>query len=258
MMKLLVVSLSAMLSLLLPWALIMVRQSVKKQRQDVIRDLEAVFHPEGGGGNEEQIIPSFEFVKFKYFVNQDDEKASKKSTSRPERHPKDFPYWILIISSAPLSIMLFVFGLIAFGAIFVIAREDIVSVLSQSFGNELLSDGPDKLVVDSLKRWDLMAVFIVAYLATYLYIIRDHCEQSLISISGPTTLLASANSRAFWGDYCDYHCGNCGRGPRSTRDATRDDRRRCRHPGCSLRGRFYPRVGAAHTLARHPACVFQA
>ncbi|MEA2899698.1 MAG: hypothetical protein QOJ84_5313, partial [Bradyrhizobium sp.] len=59
-----VILLSAALSVVLPVAIIYVRQTVKTQRRDVINDLAAIFEPKQRELGREQIIPSFEFVKF--------------------------------------------------------------------------------------------------------------------------------------------------------------------------------------------------
>ena len=63
-----VILLSAALSILLPVAIIYVRQTVKTQRRDVISDLAVIFEPRQPDIGHDQIIPSFDFVKFKYSV----------------------------------------------------------------------------------------------------------------------------------------------------------------------------------------------
>ena len=59
---------AAAIGVLLPVCIIFMRQSVKLQRQQVIKDLEYIFHRPHSEGRD-QVIPSFEFVKFKYFMN---------------------------------------------------------------------------------------------------------------------------------------------------------------------------------------------
>ncbi|TBB57030.1 hypothetical protein ELH42_37790 [Rhizobium ruizarguesonis] len=97
-----------MLSLLVPIIVIAIRQTVKFHRAEVIRDLSAVFHsskqPES-----ERLVPSFEFVKFKYFVDG--------ATERGER--QDFPWWawtvavltfFIVVSSISYICILFMEG----------------------------------------------------------------------------------------------------------------------------------------------------
>ena len=47
---------------------IAIREAVKRQRQEIVRDLAAVF--DIAGPSSQRLIPSFEFVKYKYFVGR--------------------------------------------------------------------------------------------------------------------------------------------------------------------------------------------
>jgi hypothetical protein len=81
---------SALLSLVVPIIVIAIRQTVKLHRGEIIQDLASVFHsakePEAG-----RMIPSFEFVKFKYFVDS--------GTDRGQR--QDFQFWSWAVAIVP-------------------------------------------------------------------------------------------------------------------------------------------------------------
>lgn len=83
-------SVSIFLSLVAPIIVIAIRQTVKLHRGEIIQDLAAVFHsatePES-----ERLIPSFEFVKFKYFV--------QTATERGQR--QDYKLWAWIVAIVP-------------------------------------------------------------------------------------------------------------------------------------------------------------
>ncbi|KQP95011.1 hypothetical protein ASF60_02195 [Methylobacterium sp. Leaf113] len=51
-----------------PFIFIAIREAVKRQRQEIVRDLAAVF--DIAGQTSQRLIPSFEFVKYKYFVGR--------------------------------------------------------------------------------------------------------------------------------------------------------------------------------------------
>src|ERR1044072_1942039 len=114
-----VILLSAALSIVLPVAIIYVRETVKTQRRDVINDLAAIFEPKQHEFGREQIIPSFEFVKFKYSV-PDDPGAPADGHQPPHRRAapeRDFSRTMFVVSSIPLMGVLFVLGVVAFGAL---------------------------------------------------------------------------------------------------------------------------------------------
>jgi hypothetical protein len=168
----LAIFLSASLSILLPMAIIAIRQTVKAQRQEIIKDLEATFGP-SDDSNREQIIPSFEFVKFKYFIARPD---PQNGTSEK---PQDFPVYTLVIASIPLMLVLFCLGIVAFGALltFVLPGAD-----SLKFIPSFVKDKPETWLI----------VLVIAYLASYLFIIRELLRAVSNFDLGPTTLLAGA------------------------------------------------------------------
>src|SRR3954453_4230812 len=107
-----VILLSAALSVLLPVAIIYVRQTVKSQRQDVINDLAAIFEPghgRAGRAGREQIIPSFEFVKFKYSVADAPplDQGNAQQGGKAATPDRDFSKTMFVVSSIPLMAVLF-------------------------------------------------------------------------------------------------------------------------------------------------------
>jgi hypothetical protein len=76
---------------------IAIRESVKRQRQEIIKDLQTVFHLPGAP-NRDDIVPSFEFVKYKYFFKRADDDNHERG---------DFSLYHWIVSSIPLVIFMF-------------------------------------------------------------------------------------------------------------------------------------------------------
>jgi hypothetical protein len=121
---------AAILGILLPVCIIYMRQSIKFQRQQLIKDLEGNFQHKTPGKGRDQVIPSFEFVKYKYFLDADREGPSRT---------QDVPSYILLLASVPLVICLFVFGCVAISTVMSLAvKQDHAG----SFGlNTLLKRG---------------------------------------------------------------------------------------------------------------------
>lgn len=168
----LVTTLSAVLSLLLPIAIIAIRHTVKRQRQEIIKDLEGTFRMDHAAHGREGIVPSLEFVKFKYFL---------KKTESEERRNSDFPLWSFAIASLPLILALFVFGVVAFSALLTktLPRGWDISFLPPVYQRET-----------EIAAW--LMVMIVAYLASYLFVIRTLLRAVENFDLTPTTFLSSA------------------------------------------------------------------
>jgi hypothetical protein len=60
---------------LLPIGILITRDNVKQRRQEIIRDLEVFFKQPSHGAS---VIPSFEFVKTKYYVNETDDAGARE------------------------------------------------------------------------------------------------------------------------------------------------------------------------------------
>lgn len=73
-------------AMVLPAVLVLIRETVKHRRQEMIQDLAAVFDTSAASGGK-KLIPSFEFVKFRYFLDSQ------------SRQPQDFRTrdWVLSI-----------------------------------------------------------------------------------------------------------------------------------------------------------------
>lgn len=171
----LVLLLSLGVSLALPAAIIAVRHTVKLQRQGIIQDLEKVFRLDTEQAGEEAIVPSFEFVKFKYFMDR---------APGPQAKRQDVPIGAFIVASIPLVLILTVLGVVAFG-----------TLLSHT-----LSHTVPKWEMHFLPVWPLiqennpriwLAVMIVAYLASYLFVVRTLLRAIENFDLSPTTFLSS-------------------------------------------------------------------
>src|SRR6516164_5445244 len=77
--------------------LVAIRESVKRQRQETIKNLETVFALRNDR-NREGPLPSFEFVKYKYFLKE---------------RPRDFSWLHWFVSSLPLVALTFALNVIA-------------------------------------------------------------------------------------------------------------------------------------------------
>lgn len=174
----LAVFVSASLSLLLPIAIIAIRHTVKRQRQGVIKDLEATFRMDRTTEPREGIVPSFEFVKFKYFLAGD--------RAGPIRN-KDLPLWSFAVASLPLVVALFSFGIVASGTL-------LTKTLSDGWGVKLLPSLYQQAAIGTrsteIAIW--LSVMIVAYLASFLFVVRTLLRAVENFDLAPTTLLSSA------------------------------------------------------------------
>jgi hypothetical protein len=185
-----VILLSAALSVVLPVAIIYVRQTVKTQRQDVINDLAAIFEPEHGRAGREQIIPSFEFVKFKYSVAEApslDQGNGQPTGGKAATPDRDFSKTMFVVSSIPLMAVLFALGVVAFGALLTLVMHDPKTLRwVPNIPAFILNENK----VDALDTW--LAMLAVAYIASYLYNIRELLRAVANFELSPMTLLMSA------------------------------------------------------------------
>ncbi|WP_153003874.1 hypothetical protein [Aureimonas ureilytica] len=83
-------------AVILPGTLVLIRETVKHHRQEIIRDLAAVFQAQDGNAGQ-RLIPSFEFVKFKYFLGTINE--------QPNRQPQDFTTMAWVVAMVPFVII---------------------------------------------------------------------------------------------------------------------------------------------------------
>jgi hypothetical protein len=132
-------------------SIIFIRATVKQQRQEVIHDLQSVFNllDERDGG---LIVPSFEFVKYKYYLQRD--------PAADRKQPKDFSTLSWLLAALPLFLMLLLLN------IFVVV---IVSTSLQLPEPLFFSDSFKAAVVKFEDwKWALLA----AYGGSFLYVSR--------------------------------------------------------------------------------------
>lgn len=95
-----------------PFIFIAIREAVKRQRQEIVRDLAAVF--DIAGPSSQRLIPSFEFVKYKYFVGRSKVLGKSGSLDSSEgsldifdrsRHREDFTTTAWVLGSVAFSVL---------------------------------------------------------------------------------------------------------------------------------------------------------
>src|SRR3954451_15060025 len=147
-------------SALLPFAILSLRRSVRLHRQSIILDLERVFELEDANGRQEKIVPSFEFVKYKYFANPGSSGADD-SSRLVEKSAFAFA-----VCSVPLVLLVFAFSVFALSVV-------IAKILPASDAG-LLMPPFRHLTSASLgdREWAIFWVFAVAFFGGYLFAVR--------------------------------------------------------------------------------------
>ncbi|SFL29902.1 hypothetical protein [Methylorubrum salsuginis] len=119
------------LSLLPPIVFVGIRQAVKINRQEIVRDLAAIFSIPAS--KDENLIPSFEFVKYKYFFHRLG--SSEKDT------PRDHSYSSWILGAIPLVLLLFVVSYLVAVIIWPVVAQGVfglaIAVEANRFGTGL-------------------------------------------------------------------------------------------------------------------------
>lgn len=149
-------------SALLPFAIMSLRRTVRLQRQSIILDLQKVFEIEEADGNQEKIVPSFEFVKYKYFSR------SRKPEPNGQVKPHNTSVFAFIICSIPLVLLTFAFSVFALSVV-------IAEVLSPTQQPLLYMPAFLHLVgrhLLSSQQEIVLWVFVVAFLGGYLFAVR--------------------------------------------------------------------------------------
>jgi hypothetical protein len=176
MLKVLVLGFALCFSVLLPLAILSLRRTVRLQRQSVILDLQHMFHARSLNGHGEGIVPSFEFVRNKYFPQFVEfdvvktrmyDRADKAQQGAVKRALlRAFSAFSFALCSLPLVLLSFVFSLFAFSLIVAGAwPAEMANVLPifQHYPN--LSLPPEYRAMP----W----VFVVAFLGGYLFAVRS-------------------------------------------------------------------------------------
>jgi hypothetical protein len=174
---------AAVFAILVPMIIIAVRENVKARRQGIIRDLERVFTPVDGHPNVERIVPSFEFVKYKYFVRgyaggSDDPTWSEVN--------KDLPFWKFLLCSLPFAIVSMFGLLLTFDIIGGVLNITQITGLtfSEYFSVFFTADSPEAPGRPPVRMSEKLADFrnilgagilliTIAFLCAYLFCIRD-------------------------------------------------------------------------------------
>ena len=172
-----VVGLAACASLIFPGAILCIRNSVKHHRREIISALERIFDPHPASTPRDKVVPSFEFVKFKYFLSEPGLAGEGAVRTR------DYPLWSFLVAASPLMIVTFLFGIVSFGAF---SR----SVLGENFQYPSMLHVFDAGNPPSLTTW--MIVLTVAYLAAYLFVMRSLMQAVFTFDLSPTTFLGGA------------------------------------------------------------------
>jgi hypothetical protein len=163
-------------SVLLPFAILSLRRTVRTQRQSIILDLQHMFYSKEQQGGHGRIVPSFEFVRNKYFSGLVEFDVVKSGFIRKlhnievdgTREPvrAGTPYFAFLVCSIPLVVLVFAFSVFA-------ASIVMSSILQRGPESHLLPDfshflSPPLAPADKAILW----VFVVAFLGGYLFAVR--------------------------------------------------------------------------------------
>ena len=143
-----VVAASFFAAALLPFVFVVTRESTKQHRQGIVEDLKIVFDASRDGSN--RMIPSFEFVKYKYSVD-------RRTGQKTDDNRVDFSTLHWVLSGIPLVLVCFVLNAVTAGIVLhTLFRRPAAEVLPW------LDDG-DAL---PLSAWVLLAAYTGAVLFT--------------------------------------------------------------------------------------------
>ncbi|MFC7476807.1 hypothetical protein ACFQS7_20740 [Dankookia sp. GCM10030260] len=168
-------------SAVLPFAILSLRRTVRLRRQEVILDLQRMFELGDTRTGEEAIIPSFEFVKYKYFPRSeakaqahDDAGATraepnastlaKEKGRAPDAEASLLTY---LICSLPLVLLVLAFSVVAISMI-------LAQLLTPGLGSGGLPPFRHVTGGGMSEQWIAgLWVFIVAFLGGYLFAVRS-------------------------------------------------------------------------------------
>jgi hypothetical protein len=172
----LVLGLALCFSVLLPLAILSLRRTVRLQRQSVILDFQHMFDMRAMNGSGEKIVPSFEFVRNKYFPHMLEFDAVKSGISYEERHfraetkaqegSQHPPTAAFVLCSVPLVLLVFACSVFALSLIFAAVLPAGAAGLLPRFLH--LHGDPQVPGEQKAVLW----VFTVAFLGGYLFVVR--------------------------------------------------------------------------------------
>ncbi|WP_156652564.1 hypothetical protein [Methylobacterium sp. Leaf86] len=179
-----VLTISLLVSILPPLIFFIIRESVKGQRQGIINDLSSVFDSQRVG---DMFIPSFEFVKYKYFIERKPHRNEQQDNFR-DSSSKDYSIFAWIVSAIPLILVLFSASLLISGQlIHTISQANILTCLinAQCDAIQLTQD-------QRASKWIL--VFIAAFAGGYVFLIRSFFRAINNFDLSPASFVGAANN----------------------------------------------------------------
>ena len=168
------------LGLILPPILfIIVRNTVKIHRQGIVMDLSKVFNAPATGDarSGEDFIPSFEFVKYKYFLGGTGQKG--------ESNQEDFAWWAWSAGLLALMVVFIVFGFIA-------SRYVNFSLLTFLIGSECASKNIGQCADPLLSAW--VCGLLAALAGGYVFMIRNFFRAINNFDFGPASYVSATNN----------------------------------------------------------------
>lgn len=154
-------ALAVCFSAVLPFAILSLRETVRGQRQWIILDLQTMFGLGKDRGHQEEIVPSFEFVKYKYFGCTQADPGTDTGGAR--RAGRKEPLLAFLLCSLPLVLLVFAFSVLAISVV-------LKTVLAPERDLLLL---PHFLHLFDKNEHTVLWVFVVAFLGGYLFAVRS-------------------------------------------------------------------------------------
>jgi hypothetical protein len=172
----LVLSFALCFSVLLPFAILSLRRTVRSQRQSIILDLQRMFYSDEEQSKQGRLVPSFEFVKNKYFSHMVGFDAVKSGIAHGiyaadakgegGTKPGSTSFLAFVMCSVPMVVLVFCFSVFAISLIMIsVLQRGPDSFLLPAFLH--LLDPP----LDKTEKAGLW-VFVVAFLGGYLFAVR--------------------------------------------------------------------------------------
>lgn len=161
-----------------PIIFIIIRNTVKIHRQGIVKDLSAVFQvsSQEGSSAREDVIPSFEFVKYKYFLG--------RSGHRRDSNQTDFAWWAWAAGVTALLLVFVLFG-------YVISRHVDTGLLG--FLRLGTSATPGQTTVDpAFRAW--ICGLLAALAGGYVFLIRGFFRAIGNFDFGPGSFVSAANN----------------------------------------------------------------
>lgn len=168
------------LGLILPPVLfIIVRNTVKIHRQGIVMDLSKVFNAPTPGNprSSEDFIPSFEFVKYKYFLGGTGQEG--------ESNQEDFAWWAWAAGLLALLVVFIVFGYIA-------SRYVNLGLLSFLVGLDCASTNTGHCADPLLSAW--VCGLLAALAGGYVFMIHNFFRAINNFDFGPASYVSATNN----------------------------------------------------------------